>query len=228
MGDGGDDMEAQRAPEGRGEPARGDHAKGSVRIPTIPPVDEVIELDDTIRKTEKMSASHFRSMLGPTAMLSHLPPIPPPAGDTVAPPIEHEDVVSSKLMEAALAQIKSGARIRLKSETDAADLELDDDARPVRSGPTTLPISNKRLNEITATADNRPAIAMPPLTRPAEGTPGIGDLPKIPAERRMQRMPRIRPESEVVKPPRIDGWVLFATGLLMVALFATVALLITR
>lgn len=247
MSDGGDDAQAVPTTErrsGRARTATGEnppterhqHAKGSERIPTSPPIDsppidsEVIELDDTIRKTEKMSASHFRSMLGPTAMLSHLPSIPPL--ETLPPPIEHEEVASSKLMDAALAQIKAGARLRL--ETDADDLV--DDERPVRSAPTTLPISNQRLAEITATADTRPAIAMPPLARPAEPTPesptpdaratSDADAVNRPLQR-MQRLPRLVDEP-ITEPPRPDAWMLFATCLLVVALFATVALLLTR
>ena len=187
MGDGGEDArsrdvtggdsargEAARPTGTHGEPVAVEHAKGSNRIPTIPPEDEVLELDDNLRKTEKMSASHFRALLGPTVMLAHMPDIPAPR-DTLSPPIEHEEVASSNLMEAALAQLKAGAKIRLKSETDAPS-GVDLEEAISRRAPSTLPISNKRLAEITSTADTRPAISMPPLQRPAEGTPSPADL----------------------------------------------------
>ncbi len=234
MVDGEDDVQTQSTPSrqvNRGARARSeasetipaerqDHAKGSERIPTISPDDEVLELDDTCRKTQKMSASHFRSMLGPTAMLAHLPPIPAaPRVDTPSPPIQHEEVASTGLMAEALEQLKGG-RFRLESDSD----ELDE-ARPGRSQPNTLPISNKRLAEITATAETRPAVAMSPLVRPA-----VGHLPQIPDDRRpMQRMQRIaRIESEASVPRHPDRWIMFSTCVLIIAMFATVAMLVTR
>ena len=137
-------------------------------------------------------------------MLAHMPAIPTPR-DTLSPPIEHEEVASSNLMEAALAQLKAGAKIRLKSETDAPS-GVDLEEAISRRAPSTLPISNKRLAEITSTADTRPAIAMPPLERPAEGTPSPADLlaAKQAGEQRGEHLDA-KPATADPKPTTVDA-----------------------
>jgi len=237
----------------RGEDARGeivervDHAKGSHRIPTIPPIEEdVLELDDNARKTEKMNANHFRALLGPTAMLASLPPIPaPPPTDTMSPPIQHEELASSGLIEQALAQIKAGARIRLDSDSDASNLDDDDSLEKLRRAPSTIPMTMRQVSEIEATKDARPALAMAPLTRPPDGTPAPKDLPRIttptgeiieltkpaalPQMQRMQRIARFETEEPVAATPRrTDSWMLIAVVVLILSGLATVAVLLAR
>lgn len=207
MGDGGDDQPTSLMPDGhvtRGDRARSEpnesahrpeHAKGSNRMPTIP--DD--ELDDENRKTEKMSAAHFRALLN----------LPAPA--PLSSINEHEDVASSNLMAEALAQIKAGAQLRMTSESDVDD--GDDVISRLRPAPATLPISTQRLAEIKATADVRQAVEMAPLVRPAP--------------RPMERMPVIpRGKTQLVQ--RLDGWMLGSVCVLIVAVFATVALLLSR
>jgi hypothetical protein len=203
-------------------------------MPTIPPVDEeVLELDDNIRKTEKMSANHFRAMLGPTAMLSSLPPIPSPPIDTLSPPIQHEELASSTLIEQALAQIKAGARIRMKSDSDVD--EEEEALATLRSAPSTIPMTMKQVSAIEATKESRPLLAMAPLARPAEGTPAPEDLPHITPELekpaalpQLQRMPRIQ-RAEPAEPtpaPRSDTKVMIAALVVIVCLSATIAMLL--
>lgn len=197
MGDGGDDAqttsETARQPRerARSEPATSPSAKGSERIPTIPPEDP--ELEDDGRPTEKMSAAHFRSMLA-----AHLPA---PLRDVPAP-VEHEEVASSSLMAEALAQLRTAGPQRMKSESEHDDSE--EIVARLRPAP-------QRLAVITTSADTRPAIAMAPLARPV--------AIQIPVRERFETA-RL--------PPRSDPWMLVAICTLIVAAFATAALLLSR
>lgn len=195
MGDGGDDAQAnhetvrQQRERARSEPASTPTAKGSERIPTVPP--EGDDLEDDGRPTEKMSAAYVRSMLA-----AHLPA---PLRDLPAP-VEHEEVASSSLMAEAMAQLRAGGPLRMKSESEHDDSE--EIVARLRPAPSTIPISTQRLAEITASADTRPAIAMVPLRRPT---------------------PTERPRFETARlPPRSDPWMLVAICTLIVAAFAIV------
>lgn len=193
MGDGANDAQTELATPShgaRGERARSEadegareHAKGSDRMPTIPDG----ELDDEDRKTEKMSSAHFRALLG-------LPVQP-----AISPTVEHEEVASSNLMAEAMEQIRAGAKLRMKSES-----EPDDDDVVSRLRPSAIPMSDTQRTEITSTAPLRHAIAMAPLARPDE------------------------PRLAVPAPVQHDNWVLGALCILIVAAFAVAALLLSR
>lgn len=252
LGGGADDLQEQGSTDGatraatdRGESAqresvteRPGHAKGTQRVPTTPPVDdEVLELDDDVRKTEKMSANHFRAMLGPTTKSQQIPA----ASDTTAPPIQHEELASSGLIEQALAQIKAGARIRLKSDSDV-DEDRDEALDSLRSAPSTIPMTMQQVSAIEATKESRPLLAMTPLARPAEGTAAPDDLlttptseiielkKSAPALPQMQRMPRIPREQHSdrgpVPVPRSDLKVMIVAVALIVCVFVTIAMLL--
>jgi hypothetical protein len=99
----------------------------------------------------------------------------------------------------------------MTSESDVDD--GDDVISRLRPAPATLPISTQRLAEIKATADVRQAVEMAPLPRPAA--------------RHMERMPAIpRGKTQLVQ--RLDGWMLGSICVLIVAVFATAALLLSR
>jgi hypothetical protein len=157
---------------------------------------------DDVRKTEHMTAGHL--------------------------PVQHEEPASSRLFEQAMAQIRAGARVQIKT---------DENERVERA--QTAPITEERLAQITATKDARPVIEMAPLARPPEGTPAPNELPRIPFEvepasetplqrKRMPRLVGVQRIATVHSPPasRSDARMTIAAIVVIVGAIATIAILL--
>jgi hypothetical protein len=112
----------------RGE--RAQTARGSERLPryaiepapTVENSDDVLELESDDRKTQRVSAEHFRSMRRAVAVRDAVGTIKKPEPvDTLSPPLEHEELASSNLIKEALAQLKAGARLDTDSDRERLD-----------------------------------------------------------------------------------------------------------
>jgi hypothetical protein len=154
--------------------------------PTKP--DDVLELDGDDRKTQKVSAEHFRSMRRAVAVRDALGTIKKPA-QLSTPPVEHEELASSNLFKEALAQLKAGARLETDSDRekldtvetpplqtgesggepgDMEDASIDDEPSPgevaiAKIKPISIPVGTaKALADAAATKDRvAPAATIP-------------------------------------------------------------------
>ena len=153
----------------RGESAQ--TAKGSERRPkyAVEPAprlvssNDVVELDSDDRKTQRVSAEHFRSMRRAAAVRDAAGTIKRP-GEIGAATLAHEELASSHLIAEALAEIKAGAPLDtdrerldtyetppLRADGEPDDASIEDEPSPgelaiARIKPISMPVGAAKVS----------------------------------------------------------------------------------
>jgi len=153
----------------RGESAQ--QAKGSERLPkyAVEPAprlvssNDIVELDSDDRKTQRVSAEHFRSMRRAAAVRDAAGTIKRP-GEIGAATLAHEELASSHLIAEALAEIRAGAPLDtdrerldtyetppLRADGEPDDASIEDEPSPgevaiAKIKPISMPVGAAKVS----------------------------------------------------------------------------------